>query len=290
MTLKLELNWSFLGVRDISKTQILGHIHNNNNKPPGMCHWQWEIEGVLTYCPFKTSFKPPEHPTRELGRKLKSALKEQLRMIHEKIEAQKIAEMALAEVRSILAKEEEERQLVNALELKRQEVAQKAQEMLEAQLREEREQEEKRQLEKEKLEKERTEKEKAELERMEKERLEKDRERLERERVAKEKAEKERLEKERVAKEKAEKERLERERVAKEKAEKERLERERVAKEKAEKERLEKERVAKEKAEKERIEKERVAKEKMGTCTLINAPIDTPAEAFIKIVGAFISV
>ena len=29
---------------------------------------------------------------------------------------------------------------------------------------------------------------------------------------------------------------------------------------------------------------------KMGTGTLINAPIDTPAEAFIKIVGAFISV
>ncbi|KAK6299700.1 hypothetical protein J4Q44_G00297330 [Coregonus suidteri] len=72
-----------------------------------------------------------EHPTRELGRKLKAALKEQLRMIHEKIEAQKIAEMALAEVRSILAKEEEERQLVNALELKRQEAAQKAQEMCE---------------------------------------------------------------------------------------------------------------------------------------------------------------
>ncbi|CDQ65186.1 unnamed protein product [Oncorhynchus mykiss] len=88
-----------------------------------------------------------EHPTRELGRKLKSALKEQLRMIHEKIEAQKIAEMALAEVRSILDKEEEERQLVNALELKRQEGAQKAQEMLEAQLREEREQEEKREAE-----------------------------------------------------------------------------------------------------------------------------------------------
>uniref|UniRef100_A0A8C8IC93 Un-named hu7910 n=1 Tax=Oncorhynchus tshawytscha TaxID=74940 RepID=A0A8C8IC93_ONCTS len=81
--------------------------------------------------PFKTSFQPPEHPTIELGRKLKAALREQLRMIQEKIEAQKIAVKALAEVRSILTKEEDKRQFVNALELRRQEAAQKAQEMLE---------------------------------------------------------------------------------------------------------------------------------------------------------------
>uniref|UniRef100_A0A4W5NQL5 Aspartate beta-hydroxylase n=1 Tax=Hucho hucho TaxID=62062 RepID=A0A4W5NQL5_9TELE len=104
-----------------------------------------------------------------LGGNLKAALKEHLRMIHEKIEAKKIASMALAEVRSILAKEEDERQFVNALELKRQEAAQKAQEMLEAQFRKEKDEEERKQEEKREA---RENKREAKKEKVEKESLE----------------------------------------------------------------------------------------------------------------------
>ncbi|KAI4887784.1 hypothetical protein NFI96_028306, partial [Prochilodus magdalenae] len=202
-----------------------------------------------------------EHSTREIGQKLKVALKEQLRMIHEKIEAKKIAKLALAEVRTILAREEEEKQAILA--------AKKAKEEAEAKLREEeerkeqeerlaREKEAKEKAEQERLAREKTEKEKAEKERIAKEKAEK--EKAERERLAREQAEKERAEK--LAKEKAEKERAERERIAKEQEEKEKAEKERIAREKAEKERAEKERLAKEQAEKERAEKERLAKEK----------------------------
>ncbi|KAL2085294.1 hypothetical protein ACEWY4_018614 [Coilia grayii] len=240
--------------------------------------------------------KGAERMTKNLGRKLKAALKEQLRIIHEKIEAKKIAKMALSEVRTILAKEEEERLAARALELKTQETAKKEKELVKAEkdkvakVQAEKEKEEKERVEKDKSEKERVAKENAEKERLAKEKAEEERlakEQAEKERLEKEKAEKERLakeqaDKERLAKEKAEKERLakeqaEKERLAKEKAEKERLakeqaEKERLAKEKAEKERLakeqaEKERLAKEKAEKERLakeeaEKERLAKEK----------------------------
>ncbi|KAK3567446.1 hypothetical protein QTP86_020007 [Hemibagrus guttatus] len=238
-----------------------------------------------------------EPSTRQIGHKLKSALKEQLRMIHEKIEAKKIAKLALAEVRNILAQEEEERKAILASKKAKEEAVAKllqekarkeheerlarekaAQERAE-QERLTKEKAEKEKLIKEKAEKERLAKEQAEKERLKKEQAEKDRlarekeraeklakekaekERQERERLAKEQAEKERAEKERLAKEKAEKERAEKERLTKEKAEKERAEKERLAKEQAEKERAEKERLAKEKAEKERADKERIAKE-----------------------------
>ncbi len=91
-----------------------------------------------------------EHPTRDIGRKLKVALKEQLRIIHEKIEAKKIAKLALAEVRSVLAQEEEERQAALAAKKVKEEAGAKLQEE-----RIQREQEEK--LTKEKAERERVE-------------------------------------------------------------------------------------------------------------------------------------
>lgn len=64
---------------------------------------------------------------------MREALKEQLTIIHERVEARKIAKMALAEVRSILAKEEEEK----VLERIREETELKAWERAEARLREE---------------------------------------------------------------------------------------------------------------------------------------------------------
>ncbi|XP_069562998.1 calponin homology domain-containing protein DDB_G0272472-like [Brachyistius frenatus] len=217
-----------------------------------------------------------DRPVR--GATLRSALREELRMIHQKMEVKRIARVALAEIRVFLAEQEEEREAAWALKVKTLEVAQE-------QLREEREREEERvekermEKEKERVEKERMEKERmerVEKERMEKERMEKERmekERMEKERVEKERMEMERAEKEakekaeveRLAQERAEKERQETERLAKEKAardERERLEGQRLAKEKMEREQQEKERLEREWAEKERIEKERIAKEK----------------------------
>lgn len=46
---------------------------------------------------------------KDVGARLREALKMQLAIIHERVEAKKIAKMALAEVRNILAKEEAER-------------------------------------------------------------------------------------------------------------------------------------------------------------------------------------
>ncbi|XP_034062295.1 PH domain-containing protein DDB_G0287875-like [Gymnodraco acuticeps] len=55
---------------------------------------------------------PESYPTKDVGRKLREALKQQLTIIHERVEAKKIAKLALAEVRQLLAKEEEEEKLV----------------------------------------------------------------------------------------------------------------------------------------------------------------------------------
>uniref|UniRef100_A0A8D3D792 Aspartyl/asparaginyl beta-hydroxylase-like n=1 Tax=Scophthalmus maximus TaxID=52904 RepID=A0A8D3D792_SCOMX len=225
------------------------------------------------------------------GLRLRSALKEELRMIHEKMEAKRIARIALAEIRAFLAEEEEEKEAAWALKMETLEAAQE-------QLREERRKEERRRevekekeiMEKEKAEKERMEKEKeimekaekekermekeimekekAEKERMEMEKAKKEKERMEKEIMEKEKAEKERMEMEKAEKEsmeKAEKERMEREKAEKEKMEKERKEktekeRERLERERAEKERMERE--VKEKAERERLARERVEKER----------------------------
>ncbi|XP_037829267.1 aspartyl/asparaginyl beta-hydroxylase [Kryptolebias marmoratus] len=222
------------------------------------------------------------------GARLRSALRDELRLIYEKMEAKRIARIALAEIRLFLGEEEEEREAAWALKMKS---LQKAQE----ELRTEREKVERLRLARERAEMERLVKEKAAREenrlqkaeqdkkeqqereaawalkmkslqkaqeelKVEREHAAKERERAERERTAKEKAEKERLEKERVARERErlekQKEQQEKERIAKEKLERERMVGER---ERLEKERLERERVAKEQ---ERVEKERVAKEK----------------------------
>uniref|UniRef100_A0A673H3J9 Aspartate beta-hydroxylase n=1 Tax=Sinocyclocheilus rhinocerous TaxID=307959 RepID=A0A673H3J9_9TELE len=70
---------------------------------------------------------------KDVGLKLREALKQQLTIIHERVEARKIAKLALAEVRHILAKEEEERTL-NRI---REESEAKAWERAEARLKEE---------------------------------------------------------------------------------------------------------------------------------------------------------
>uniref|UniRef100_A0A673AY25 Aspartyl/asparaginyl beta-hydroxylase-like n=1 Tax=Sphaeramia orbicularis TaxID=375764 RepID=A0A673AY25_9TELE len=218
--------------------------------------------------------------------------KEELRMIHEKMEAKRIARFALAEIRAFIAQEEEPREEAWEVKMKtlkdaqeglkeeRRRMEKEVKERMEKEEKERREKEEKEKKERmEKEEKERKERrekdEKEWKERMEKEEKERKERREKEEKERKERMEKEEKErkermekeekerKERMEKEvkdrmermeKEEKERMEKERVAREKAEKERLERERIAKEK--------ERIAKEKAEKERLEQERIAKEK----------------------------
>lgn len=95
---------------------------------------------------------------KDVGLKLREALKQQLTIIHERVEARKIAKMALAEVRSILAKEEEERTLSRI----REESEAKAWERAEARLKEEGERIEKEDVEKamERIRKEKEEREK----------------------------------------------------------------------------------------------------------------------------------
>ncbi|KPP72629.1 hypothetical protein Z043_108353 [Scleropages formosus] len=131
---------------------------------------------------------------------MREALKEQLRMIHEKIEAKKIAKMALAEVRSIIAKEEAQKQAAREEELKMEATAQKAKERTEAQLQEEvgkRAREEEREKKKEVERREKAKKEKAEKERLTKEKERKEKEKLtkEKEREEKEKTKQGREEK-----------------------------------------------------------------------------------------------
>ncbi len=72
------------------------------------------------------------HTAKDVGLKLREALKQQLTIIHERVEARKIAKLALAEVRNILAKEEEERTLNHI----REESEAKAWERAEARLKE----------------------------------------------------------------------------------------------------------------------------------------------------------
>ncbi|XP_073768391.1 aspartyl/asparaginyl beta-hydroxylase isoform X8 [Danio rerio] len=95
---------------------------------------------------------------KDVGLKLREALKQQLTIIHERVEARKIAKLALAEVRNILAKEEEERTL-NRI---REESEAKAWERAEARLKEEGERIEKEDVEKamERIRKEKEEREK----------------------------------------------------------------------------------------------------------------------------------
>uniref|UniRef100_A0AAY4ALF0 Aspartyl beta-hydroxylase/Triadin domain-containing protein n=1 Tax=Denticeps clupeoides TaxID=299321 RepID=A0AAY4ALF0_9TELE len=81
---------------------------------------------------------------KDVGATLREALKMQLTLIHERVEARKIAKMALAEVRNILAKEEEEK----FLDQKREEVQVKAWAIASARLKEEEEKIEREEVEK----------------------------------------------------------------------------------------------------------------------------------------------
>ncbi|XP_026864370.2 ensconsin-like [Electrophorus electricus] len=83
--------------------------------------------------PRELSDKREGSHAKDVGLRLREALKQQLAIIHERMEARKIAKMALAEVRSILAKEQEEK----ALERIKQESEAKAWERAQARLREE---------------------------------------------------------------------------------------------------------------------------------------------------------
>lgn len=56
--------------------------------------------------------RSPEQPlAKDVGQKLRDALKQQLALIYERVEAKKIAKMALGEVRSLLEQEREEEML-----------------------------------------------------------------------------------------------------------------------------------------------------------------------------------
>lgn len=76
--------------------------------------------------------------------KLREALKQQLAIIHERVEAKKLAKLALAEVRELLAKEEEEKEL----ELGRNDIRARVKERVAARLKEEEEKIEKDEMEK----------------------------------------------------------------------------------------------------------------------------------------------
>uniref|UniRef100_A0A671XVL1 Aspartyl beta-hydroxylase/Triadin domain-containing protein n=1 Tax=Sparus aurata TaxID=8175 RepID=A0A671XVL1_SPAAU len=93
-------------------------------------------------------------PTKDVGLKLREALKQQLAIIHERVEAKKLAKLALAEVRELLAKEEEEKEL----ELGRKEITARVKEKVATRLKEEEEKMEKDEMEKalEKLRKEKS--------------------------------------------------------------------------------------------------------------------------------------
>ncbi|KAE8291425.1 Aspartyl/asparaginyl beta-hydroxylase [Larimichthys crocea] len=85
-----------------------------------------------------------ETPIKDVGSKLREALKQQLAIIHERVEAKKLAKLALAEVREILAKEEEAKEL----ELGRKEISARVKERVATRLKEEEEKIEKEEMEK----------------------------------------------------------------------------------------------------------------------------------------------
>uniref|UniRef100_A0AAZ3P6Q0 Aspartyl beta-hydroxylase/Triadin domain-containing protein n=1 Tax=Oncorhynchus tshawytscha TaxID=74940 RepID=A0AAZ3P6Q0_ONCTS len=83
-----------------------------------------DYQGVIDENPGHVSKRKAkkENPlTKDVGWKLREALNQQLAIIHERLEAKKIAKMALAEVRNILAREKEK-----VLGVTRDEVAKKA--------------------------------------------------------------------------------------------------------------------------------------------------------------------
>ncbi|MEQ2248652.1 hypothetical protein ILYODFUR_021083, partial [Ilyodon furcidens] len=81
---------------------------------------------------------------RDVGLKLREALKQQLAIIHERVEAKKLAKLALAEVRQLLAKEKEETEL----DLGRKEITARVKERVANRLKEEEEKMEKEEIDK----------------------------------------------------------------------------------------------------------------------------------------------
>lgn len=122
------------------------------------CRVAWRVSGLRTSLQLLHHHSPELSSARDVGLKLREALKQQLTIIHERVEARKIAKMALAEVRSILAKEEDERTLSRI----REESEAKAWERAEARLKEQGERIEKEDVEKamERIRKEKEEREK----------------------------------------------------------------------------------------------------------------------------------
>lgn len=90
------------------------------------------------------SSTPETAPTRDVGLKLREALKQQLAIIHERVEAKKLAKLALAEVRELLAKEEVEKEV----ELGRKDIRARVMERVAARLKEEEEKMERDEMEK----------------------------------------------------------------------------------------------------------------------------------------------
>ncbi|XP_030629069.1 uncharacterized protein DDB_G0286299-like [Chanos chanos] len=82
--------------------------------------------------------------SKDVGLKLREALKQQLAIIHERVEARKIAKMALMEVRNLIAKEDQEK----ALDKKREEAEFRAREKADAWFKKEGERIEKEEMEK----------------------------------------------------------------------------------------------------------------------------------------------
>ncbi|XP_054620893.1 apical junction molecule isoform X4 [Dunckerocampus dactyliophorus] len=207
-----------------------------------------------------------EPPVRDAV--LRAALQKEL--INEKLEAKRIARLALAELKTHLSEEDQKRETAWELKMKTLEVTQE-------QLKLERErisvEKERMQVEKKRME---VERERMDWERAEreKERMEREKERAQKERMEWEKAEKERREQEKAEMQRMEQEKAERERTERAKAEKERVEQEKLASQKAKEERehlekmdrerlvREREKAAKEREEKERMESERLAREK----------------------------
>ncbi|KAA8587594.1 hypothetical protein FQN60_016456 [Etheostoma spectabile] len=115
-------------------------IMKNLEMQPGEELRKSQAGELLVLCPAqkKTS------PTRDVGLKLREALKQQLAIIHERVEAKKLAKLALAEVRQLLAKEEEDKEL----ELGRKEISARVKERVATRLKEEEEKIEKEEMEK----------------------------------------------------------------------------------------------------------------------------------------------
>lgn len=99
-----------------------------------------------TYCETPNSviddYVPETPSARHVGLKLREALKQQLTIIHERVEAKKLAKLALAEVRQLLAKEEEEKEL----NLGRKEITARVKERVANRLKEEEEKMEKEEM------------------------------------------------------------------------------------------------------------------------------------------------